>query len=229
MSRKITIISIVAITTWTSYLTYAITAAVHPHVGPLPHGLRTALPAVLVAATVLIALYVVGRRLLAELDVQPRCGGGEPPGGCRNVLRPPEPPPSPAVYTGRARVGDDASTIDLAAGFIRVSGDQAALYIPRGVEVHRWLPELASVAAAEGCRAETLVRDWPDLFVLFGSGLIDVGIIPSWDHVNPRCTPRIVAADQYAVPELTPGRRRPAILGRSSPAGPQRPGPSIQE
>jgi hypothetical protein len=88
---------------------------------------------------------------------------------------------------------------------------RAALYVPRGLELHRWSAALTAVADAEGWPVASLVRRWEDMTDLMCDRLVDVAIVPSWDHLPPDRIPRVVAADRYSSPRLMPGQRRPEI------------------
>ena len=95
---------------------------------------------------------------------------------------------------------------------------RAALFIPRGVAIDRWLPSLTEIAAAEGWAATTLVREWGDLAALLKAGEIEIGLAPSWEHLPPNRTPRIVTAADYQPAAVRP--RRPRINWSPSPAMP---------
>lgn len=200
---------------WTAYLTHATTAAVHPHVGPLPHGLRTAVP-----ITLLLLAGVAGSRwLLAQLrtahglDIQPRWDG--PPGdpGCRNTP-PPEPvPPRPTVYTGQVVGGDDSPTIDYGygPGIVRLAGERALMFAPPDEELWRVLRQLREHAQGRGWDPCGFTRDWQEMMRLLGSGAYELGVVPSMSALDPARMPRIVAVDEP--PALERGASVPVPRG----------------
>lgn len=87
----------------------------------------------------------------------------------------------------------------------------AAIYIPTGADLNRWLTACTELAQARGWHADTLVRRWDDLVSLALSGRAPVAIVGTRGHLPPDRVPRIEAVDEQ--PPLTvPAQRRPRRL-----------------
>lgn len=87
---------------------------------------------------------------------------------------------------------------------------RTTLYIPTGLELHRWMQPMTEWAAMRHLEVLGVVRDWTELSALLGAGEYDIGVIPSWDHLRPDRLPRLVAMEDHPPPAPTQ-RQRPRV------------------
>lgn len=83
------------------------------------------------------------------------------------------------------------------------------LYIPEGLELWRWFPQMAGWCAARHLEVSGCVRQWQELSELLGNREYDIGVIPSWEHLRPDRVPRLVAMEEPPGP-VAP-RQRPEL------------------
>lgn len=88
---------------------------------------------------------------------------------------------------------------------------KAALYVPVGIDVDRWLHRLAAVAEYHEWEVRSLVRHWGELAMLLRRDEVQIGIVGSSDHLDPDREPRLEVVDQWRPPVTLPGQRRPTV------------------
>lgn len=88
---------------------------------------------------------------------------------------------------------------------------RAVLYIPDGMELWRWLPELMREADGRGWATGAYTRDWAELARLLGTGEYEYGLVPSMAALPPDRLPRVVAADEIQRPGEIMSQRRPQV------------------
>jgi hypothetical protein len=97
---------------------------------------------------------------------------------------------------------------------------RSVIYVPAGLELHRWLAICAETVELHGWELAAVVRHWGDVRQLLHTGLLDLLVVGHPGHLDPQRTPRVVIAGDLPLPlatELRPEQRRPVI--RPGPAG----------
>jgi hypothetical protein len=96
---------------------------------------------------------------------------------------------------------------------------RSVIYVPSGLELHRWLKICAETVELHGWELAAVVRHWSDVRQLLRAGLLDTLVVGHPGHLDPQRIPRVVIAGDQPLPATTtvPEQRRPVI--RLGPAG----------
>jgi hypothetical protein len=97
---------------------------------------------------------------------------------------------------------------------------RSVIYVPSGLELHRWLAICAETVELHGWELAAVVRHWGDVRQLLRGGLLDLLVVGHPGHLDPQRIPRVVVAGDLPVPAAAttvPEQRRPVI--RPGPAG----------